>query len=130
MRFLSAALLTFALCASAAQAQYASATPITITSNFQVKISVDASAPTADVANALAQVNKSLGGLADRQCNVIAVAFNSHCSVEQLNMGSSVHDNRRQGNNAVSQRFVTGNLTATFALTSQTDAPNTAPAEK
>jgi hypothetical protein len=138
MKFRSAAVLTFALCASAAQAQTASAPrdsrPVSVTANFQVRISVDASAPTSDVTKALAQANQSLGELAVRQCDALAIAFASDCRVVQLNMGANVNDFRgmQQFNNdgAGPQRFVNANLQATFELTSQTEAPKNAPAAK
>lgn len=139
MKFASAAILSLALCPAAAQAQTASAPSdanpksISITANFQVRISVEPSASTADVTKALAQANQSLGDLANRQCDVLAAAFKSDCRVVQLNMGANVNDRRamQQFNDfAGSQRLVNANLNATFELTSQTEAPKNAPAAK
>jgi hypothetical protein len=138
MKFLSAAILTGILCASAAHAQNAiapgDAKPTSITANFQLRIPLDASAPTADVTKALAQANQSLGDLANRQCDVLAAAFKGDCRVVQLNMGANVNDRRfaQQFNNdfAGAQRFVNANLNVTFELTSPTQAPNNAPVAK
>ena len=138
MKFLSAAILMFALCAASAHAQNANAPgearPMSITANFQLRIPVDASAPTADMTKALAQANQSLGDLANRQCDVLSAAFKSDCRVVQLNMSANVNDRRamQQFNNdfAAAQKFVNANLNATFELSAQAPAANGAPAAK
>jgi hypothetical protein len=137
MKLLPTAILILALCTSAAQAQStgtpgeASAKPISITANFQIRISVDPSAPITDVTKALAQANQSLGDLADRECDALAAAFKSDCRVVQLNMGANVDESRRNrqqfSNDFVgSQRFVNANLNATFDLSSHVAAPKDA----
>ena len=129
--------LTMALLASQAQAQNANpsaeARPTNVTANFQVRMSVDPSAPTTEVTKALAQANQSLGDLANRQCDVLALAFKSDCRVVQLNMSANVNDRRaiQQFNNDFpgAQRSVNASLNATFELVSPADATKNAPAK-
>jgi len=127
-----------AMGASAAQAQNAgdtadgSAKPLTITANFQVRIPIDAAAPTTSVTQALAQANQALGDLASRQCDLLSESFKGACRVVQLNMGANVNDRRRQFNNegGDSQRFVNANLNATFEVVAPQDASKNAPVAK
>jgi hypothetical protein len=129
--------LALSLAASQAQAQNANGPvdpkPTNVTANFQVRIAVDPSAPTTEVTKALAQANQSLGDLANRQCDVLALAFKSDCRVVQLNMSANVNDRRpvQQFNNDFpgSQRLVNASLNATFELVSPADATKNAPAK-
>jgi hypothetical protein len=137
MRNLTAAILTFVLGVSAANAQSANAPgegkPISITANFQLRVPVDPAAPTADVTKALGQANQSLGELANHQCDVLADIFKGECRVVQLNMSANVNDRRmRQFNNdgGDSQRFVSANLNATFEVAAPTELSKNAPAAK
>jgi hypothetical protein len=137
MRLQTAAILAFVACAPSARAQNAAATgeakPVNVTVNFQLRIPFDASATTADMTKALAQANQSLGELANRQCDVLTVAFKSDCRIVQLNMGANVNDRRMaQFNNdfAASQRFANANLNATFELTPLPETPKDPPAAK
>jgi hypothetical protein len=135
MSRLSAAILAILLCTFAAHAQNAgapagaNAKPISITANFQLRIPVDPAAPTAEMIKALAQANQSLGDLANRQCDVLAEAFKSDCSIAQLNMGANINDRRQQFNNDFNnqQRFMNANLHATFELVAHAEAPKNAP---
>jgi hypothetical protein len=132
-------ILAFILAASVSQAHAQSPSapadpkPTNVTANFQVRIAIDPGAPTAEVTKALAQANQSLGDLANRQCDALALAFKSDCRVVQLNMNANVNDRRpmQQFNNdfAGSQRLVNASLNATFELVSPADATKNAPAK-
>jgi hypothetical protein len=139
MKFVLSAILIMAIGASAAQAQNAGDTgdggakPLTITANFQVRIPIDAAAPTTSVTQALAQANQALGDLASRQCDLLSESFKGSCRVVQLNMGANVNDRRiRQFNNdgGDSQRFVNANLNATFEVVMPSETPKNAPVAK
>ena len=128
--------MALAMAATQAQAQNANGSadskPTNVTANFQVRIVVDPSAPTTEVTKASAQANQSLGDLANRQCEVLALAFKSDCRVVPLNMSANVNDRRpmQQFNNDFRgpQRLVNANLNATFELVSPADATKNAPA--
>ena len=124
MRFPSVLAFTLAF-AGAAMAQNAAPADanvksLNVTANFQVRITVDSAASTSDIAKILAQASQSLGDLANGQCDALAAAFKSECRVAQLNLGSSVNEQRfaKQVNGETGpQRFVNANLNATFELT-------------
>ena len=137
MKFVLSAILMMAMGVPAAQAQSASdagdGKPLTITANFQVRIPIDAAAPTTSVTQALAQANQALADLAGRECDVLGDSFKGNCRVVQLNMGANVNDRRiRQFNNDGSdlQRFVNANLNATFEVATPSETPKNAPVAK